>query len=305
MFYNQSAFDGNNAQVNASDDNAIATDKTPYLPAGGTATFANFSSYTRGINGIMVDLQGTHGTITASDFIFKTGNNNTPSTWATAPAPTSIVVRPGAGLSGSDRIELIWGANAVKNSWLEVIVKGNDATGGSNTNTGLAASNRFYFGSRVGDSGSGTPVTQLTSGTDEVAARNNAGGGAAITNLYDYDRNGLVLLADAIVSRNNAGSTVKLNLTNPPAAPEVAPLAATGQEDAIASALSLMAKVPAIKIPSWIADRLASVNLNSGPVAQVFTQLAESGTPRAKSLLVAANKVTDKLGDDHWGRLAA
>ena len=71
--------------------------------------------------------------------------------------------------------------------------------------------------------------------------------------------------------------------------------------DKIAIGLNLLAKVPAIKIPSWIADRLASVNLNSGPVAEVFMQLAESGTPRAKSLLVAANKVTDKLGDIHSG----
>ncbi len=123
----------------------------------------------------MVDLQGTHGAITASDFIFKVGNNNTPSTWTAAPAPASVVVRPGAGVSGSDRIELIWGADAVKNLWLEVIVKGNDATGGNNTNTGLATSNVFFFGSRVADSGSGTGVTAVTNLTDETAARNNAG----------------------------------------------------------------------------------------------------------------------------------
>jgi len=54
IFYNQSAFDGNNAQANAADDNAIATDKQALLP-GESATFANYTSYSRGINGIMDD----------------------------------------------------------------------------------------------------------------------------------------------------------------------------------------------------------------------------------------------------------
>ena len=39
-----------------SDDNAIAPDKSAYLSGAGSAVFANVSSYSRGINGIMVDL---------------------------------------------------------------------------------------------------------------------------------------------------------------------------------------------------------------------------------------------------------
>src|SRR5262249_16266582 len=45
LFYNRSAFDGNNASINASDDAAIATNKTAYLPGDGLATFNNVSSY--------------------------------------------------------------------------------------------------------------------------------------------------------------------------------------------------------------------------------------------------------------------
>ena len=46
LFYNQSGtstrFDGNSLAINASDDNAIATDKTTYLwEDAGAATFAN------------------------------------------------------------------------------------------------------------------------------------------------------------------------------------------------------------------------------------------------------------------------
>ena len=99
-------------------------------------------------------------------------------------------------------------------------MKGNDAAGGFNTNTGLIGSDVFYFGSRVADTGSGTPIAAVTSSTDEVSARNNQGVGATITNIYDFDRNGIVQSADAVSSRNNAGATLKLNLGSPPAAPK-------------------------------------------------------------------------------------
>ena len=100
IFYNNSAFDGNNAAANASDDQAVATDKSALLP-GGTATFANYTSYSRGINGIMVNIAGLPATPTAADFTFLVGNNGSTSTWTAAPAPASITVRQGAGVGGS------------------------------------------------------------------------------------------------------------------------------------------------------------------------------------------------------------
>ena len=122
----------------------------------------------------MVDLAGAHGTITANDFIFKVGNNNSPSTWATAPAPTTVTVRPGAG-SGRHRSRRtdVGRQRHPEDSGCEVIVKGNDALGGSNTNTGLASSYVFYFGSALGDSGSGDTTTLLVNSTDEQSARND------------------------------------------------------------------------------------------------------------------------------------
>ena len=50
VFYNRSAFDGN-AAANAADDAAIAPDKPPLRP-GQTASFANYTSYSRGIHGL-------------------------------------------------------------------------------------------------------------------------------------------------------------------------------------------------------------------------------------------------------------
>ena len=60
IFYNQSSFDGNSAVQGTSDDLAIATDKTAYIPNNTLAVFGNITSFSRGINGIMVDV-GTHG----------------------------------------------------------------------------------------------------------------------------------------------------------------------------------------------------------------------------------------------------
>ncbi|REK18073.1 MAG: hypothetical protein DWQ37_04915, partial [Planctomycetota bacterium] len=166
IFYNGSKFDGFSTAINASDDAAIATDKSAYLPGSGPSTFSNITSYTRGINGVMVDIVNPAGTLTVADFTFKmstqVGANNTPSTWAAAPAPTAFSVRTGAGVSGSDRVEIVWADGAIANRWLEVIVEGNDAAGGSNTNTGLAESDIFFFGNRIGDAGSGTPTLAIT-----------------------------------------------------------------------------------------------------------------------------------------------
>jgi hypothetical protein len=119
LFYNNSAWDGT-AGASSSDDLAIAADKSALLP-GGTATFANYSSYSRGLNGLMIDVAGlTSTSLSASDFAFKVGNDNNPggATWTSAPAPTSISVRPGAGQGGSDRVTLIWADGAIQKQWL-------------------------------------------------------------------------------------------------------------------------------------------------------------------------------------------
>ncbi|REK10225.1 MAG: hypothetical protein DWQ37_16585 [Planctomycetota bacterium] len=237
VFYNGSKFDGFTSGVSVSDDLAVAPDKTAYLPGSGPATFANITSYSRGINGIIVDLQDAQGAITQNDFHFKVGANNAPSTWIDAPAPSAFSVRPGAGLGGSDRVEIIWPNGAIANTWLQVVVEGNDAAGGFNTNTGLAASDVFYFGNRIGETGSGSPTLAVTSAQDEIAARNNAGFGAAITNVFDFDRSGVVSAVDNIIARSNTGTLIKINLTDPPAAPQTASLAES--TPAVAVALSM------------------------------------------------------------------
>src|SRR5262249_850388 len=152
--------------------NAIATDKVAYLPGAGAATFASVSSYDRGINGIMVDISGPHGTITANDFAFKVGGANASAnnlaTWTAGPAVAPVSVRAGAGTGGSDRVELIWADGSIKQKWLEVQVL-------ANTDTGLAANDVFFFDSSVGDDGTLPDDASAfrTTATDELDARSN------------------------------------------------------------------------------------------------------------------------------------
>ncbi len=250
LFYNQSGtagatlrYDGNNLAINSLDDNAIATDKVAYLPQDpGAATFANVSSYSKGINGIMVDISGSHPSISADDFIFRVGNNNSPSSWSLANAPTSISVRAGAGTSGSDRVEIIWNSGAPIKQWLQVIVK-------ANTDTGLAQlagypagqGDVFFFGNAVGNTGAGdTAVNATVNAIDEGGARNNpqaVGDNIPITNLYDFNRNAVVNAVDEGISRNNATNSATvvsyLSISSPPAAPE-----GDGGDVGLASALT-------------------------------------------------------------------
>ena len=109
LFYNQSAFDGGDPYLNAADDAAIATDKVP-LRELGEATFANYSGYDRGINGVMIDLELAGARPQVSDFVFRAGNDlSDPFVWAAAPAPSIMSIRPGAGVGGSTRVSFSLG----------------------------------------------------------------------------------------------------------------------------------------------------------------------------------------------------
>jgi hypothetical protein len=293
IFYNQSVWDGNSAAINAVNDNAaIATNKSAYLPGAGVAVAANMTNFSRGINGIMVDLSagGNHAAITASDFVFKVGNNNAPAGWANAPAPSAVSVIPNGGGAGIDRVEITWASGTIKNQWLEVQVL-------ATANTGLAATDVHFWGNKIGDSASSSPATQFsTDATDAAQVFGTIGTGKPITDLRDYNRSGAVDSTDAAIVFANIGSIVRINIgAGGPFAPEADPAADSGVAQALAATAS-STSLP--KLPGWISSRLASVDLNSGPIAKLFTQLAESNSPRATAVLTKAHEVADALGLD-------
>ena len=203
LFYNNSSYDGHDLAANAADDLAIAPDKQG-LPFDQTAASSNYSSYSRGLNGIMIDVAGAQGTITAEDFIFQVGNNNRPDTWGEAPLPSAVVTRAGAGAGGSDRVEITWADGAITNQWLEIVVA-------ANRHTGLARPDTIYFGNSVGETGNSALNARVT-GIDALLVVNRLISGpraAAIDDPLDFDRDGHVRALDALLVVNHL-------IANPP-----------------------------------------------------------------------------------------
>ena len=164
--------------------------------AGQQASFANYTSYSRGINGIMVDIQGLAGTPTEEDFEFLVGSSQDLGQWrAPAQKPQSITVRQGEGANGSDRVTITWKDGAIRDQWLRVTVRATAATG-------LAAEDVFYFGNAIGDTGDSAADAQVTT-ADLAAVRTHGRQPCAIEDPCDIDRDGQVGPADEQVIRTH------------------------------------------------------------------------------------------------------
>jgi len=203
VFYNHSAYDGNDPVAGPADDNAIATDKHPLLP-GQTAGFRNYTSYDKGINGIIVDIDHLPGVPTAADFRFRAGNDSSPGGWTDAPDPVSVTVRKGDGDGGADRVTIVWADGAIRNQWVQVTVEATD-------NTGLRSEDVFYFGNAVGETGNSAGDAEVTA-ADEVAVRANPHtllvDPAGIEEPCDFNRDRKVGPTDAVLTRDYATVSV-------------------------------------------------------------------------------------------------
>jgi len=205
LFYAGSSFDGP-----GNSDNAIATDKSALLP-GQTATFNNYSSYDRGINGIMIDVVASVNTLIPADFSFLVGNDNDPSAWTAVSVNPTITIRPGAGVGGTTRIQLTWPDHTIQNEWLQVTML-------ADADTLLTSNYTFYFGNAVGESGNSPDDAKVTA-IDQIGARADAGA-AGITNAFDFNRDGTVDTTDeAIAGANYTNVLNALQLITVPADP--------------------------------------------------------------------------------------
>ena len=206
LFYDQSKFDGQVAGPNAGDDAAIS-DKAAYLPGDGLAGPQHASNYSHGINGVMIDITGSHPGITVDDFVFRWGTSDDDyATWPLAASPSQITVRGGAGVAGADRVVITWPSDALRGQWLEVIVRAGD-------NTGLEEADVFLFGSRPGDAFINSPATiYSTTAADELAARFNPAFGVGVNHVLDFDKSGGVSSGDQLAARFNGGITERVNI---------------------------------------------------------------------------------------------
>ena len=321
IFYNDSFFDKNTAGFSVSDDAAIDPVRSAYLPGAGNAVDANVTGFDHGINGIMIDIaRGTNiAPITAADFVFKVGNDNSPSSWAAAPAPSAVQVRTGAGVSGSDRVDLIWTTGAIQTQWLEVQVLANSNTGLPDK-FGGGIGDVFYFGNAVGDSGTGNSAFgTFVNATDEIGARNNPhgfGNPATVDDPFDYNKDRFVNATDQVIARNNPlpflNRLRRINIgTGGPFAPQgdddpagdASGVASGGQSAAIngdagiASALAAKSSASVSpSLPASTAARLASAS--PAAAAAIDTGLLlEAEDIGSDDLTDAASDLDDELLD--------
>ena len=246
VFYNHSFWDNPANGTGFGDDASIATDKSPLLP-GQTALPASYTSFSKGINGVMVDVTALPAGVSLlrTDLQFRVGNSAAaPATWAAAPTPASLSVRRGAGVDGSDRIVLTWADGAIRNTWLQVTVP-------AGTKTGLAAADVFYFGNAVGDTMNSTTSFRVDS--QDVTRTRNAQQSkpTTIQGLYDHNRDGRVNTQDQVLARGGQGTTLA-KITAPVVA-GVAAAAALGRPGSVT------------KTASWIAAVVPTSAALSGP----------------------------------------
>jgi hypothetical protein len=199
VFYNNSVFDGRNAAMNEADDGAIAPDRSP-LPAGAAPSSATVTGYSRGINGVMVDVAEMLAPPTLADFSFKAPSSFNPSVWLDAPAPTGFAVRDLPGGDHLRRVTFTWPDNLIRNTWLQVGVLANAATRRS-------APDLSYIGNLVGESGAGR-VTRVD-GADLLATRAALHKGAAgPVSPFDFNGDGVVNVRDEAVVRSAIGNAL-------------------------------------------------------------------------------------------------
>jgi uncharacterized delta-60 repeat protein len=234
VFYNDSAFDGHDPAANGDDLRAIAPDKVALLP-GQPATFASVTSYTRGINGVIIEFDGIlPGPLTTGDVTFLAAPADTRTAFRTAPVPTAVRRVSGAEETVT-RYAVTWPDGALRNAWLRVKVYASEWSG-------LARDDAFYFGNLVGKFNGGptggSPASLRVDAFDVTATRRALFSAAPIEARGDYDRDGRVTPADLAAARGNLGHWIEMMSSASPAArpaaaanPSPAPATAALRED--------------------------------------------------------------------------
>lgn len=303
LFYNGSTFDDNGAAATAADDLAIAADKVPLIP-GSTASLLNYTSYVKGINGMMVDIAGLSDPegLGTADFIFREGNDDEPGAWNLAIPPTQIAVRLGDGTSGSDRVTLIWPDRAIRGKWLQVTIK-------ATPSTGLLRDDVFYFGNAVGETGNSTANAMVSSAdVDEVLSHQRGPFQTVdITNRFDFNRDRLVNATDVIIARDHeTGPFDALHLlTLAPAAEATAEATSRGTDGGVAEAtadtVEQGANASSTIVDEWTVSPLTGMRQDDGRhqdgAVDMHVRKYVFGQPRGVSV--------ELFGDPMRGRTSA
>ncbi len=309
LFYDNSYWDGNIAGPNGidagtdhdEDDDAIAPDKEALVGDGvAQATSLNYTNFSGGITGIMIDVSGLANPagIDVSDFLFKYGNDDTPDDWTVADdsnshSPSSVSARDLGG--GVTRITITWDrldrpatshmAIPTRN-WLQVTLL-------ANADTGLPPGENdvFYFGNSAGDANYDGRTLQGDWNT--VFPLIHPVNIAPLTSVADIDRSGKVLQGDRNPIVANVHPVARLNMITPPLViPDPLVESSLDNPEALGAAADLM----------WAPDsnetiaRLDGSNLIDHVLANLWdVQSAISDAPAGKfDHLTAKNSYLDE-----------
>jgi hypothetical protein len=169
-------------------------------------TYDNLINTSRGINGIVFDIDNLPGIPTAADFVFQmspTGafdlGANPLGSWANAPVPTSVSVTPGS----PDRVSIAWLDNAIANRWLRITIL-------ANGNTGLAEPEVYYIGHLLGETTGPSGSVFTVAFADITPIRSTVGSTVNASSPVDIDKNGTVAFADISAMRPNVGAQLTI-----------------------------------------------------------------------------------------------
>jgi hypothetical protein len=293
IVYRGSSFD------NEDDENATATDKQVLLP-GQTATAANYTNYSCGINSIRIDVANLGVTLTVGDFDFRVGNTSDTNTWQVAPTPEFITTDPGGGANGSTRVTIAWTSNAIQNQWLKVTLK-------ANALTQLAVDDTFYFGNAIGDTFNSTTDTNVNS-SDLLGTRGHQEAGpVALTNVWDFNRDAVVNNTDLQIAMQNVRAyTAALQLITVPAsgsgslanegsgapqqaAPPASPAPATASSQGAAQLLPTASPVVSVSKPLNAKPGLTLAEALAGAVVNVASNSKATSPIKTLGSLVRPN----------------
>ncbi|MEL6104393.1 MAG: proprotein convertase P-domain-containing protein [Planctomycetota bacterium] len=194
-------------------ESAIDTSKVALLP-GESSSFANYSNYASGLNGIIVDIADLPATTMAADLEnmvqFATWDGIDAAGFVDAGITPTIELFPGEGANNSTRVKITIANGDVTNTWLRTTIL-------AGPETALENDDVFYFGNVVGDTGAGnTPSRIRVNAIDTALVRSNqsiAPNSAGVENPYDINRDGRVNAIDTALVRSNqdvAGSVAPI-----------------------------------------------------------------------------------------------
>jgi hypothetical protein len=213
VFYGSSSFSSSSVAAAIDPSKQLASESS----VAQTLSFSNLINTTRGINGLVFDFAEINiNELTSNDLIFQMSPqgafveaSNPPTGWATAPAPTGIVITTSGT---SSRVTISWPNNVIENRWLRISVL-------ANSNTGLPSAKVFYLGHLRGEATGAQSGQFIVNNSDAVAiATRVSGTNVPVTNIYDLDKNGRVLNSDIGAMSSGIGVLRLRNIAIPASA---------------------------------------------------------------------------------------